>query len=76
MDEDKDKIAELAHHSISKLLGISEPELCPECGSTQWFRNVEHITTYKDFSDGYKEYRGGEYMCTTWACDDCDHCDD
>lgn len=72
------EVTKKAHHSICLLLGLRKPELCPECGSTEWFRHEEFIKTYKDYTgEGcHQDYRGEDYMFTTYQCDDCGHdCD-
>lgn len=77
--EKADKLKELAAFTIGKIVGSFEPELCPRCGSDEYYRHVEYVYTYKDYAEGtieYSDFRGREYMCTTFQCDECEYCDD
>lgn len=77
--ENSNKLKKLAIFTVNKIVNVYEPELCPQCGSDEYYRYVEFIHTYKDYthkSCDYADFRGKEYINTTYQCDECEYCHD
>ena len=69
----KKQVKENAHHTIMCLLGVRKREVCPECGSQEWYRNNVYDRCDVEFSDGHVIEGYFDYSDCTWRCDDCDH---
>jgi len=67
------KIQDRAHHSIMLVLGARTPELCPKCGSTEWYIIHTYNRRDKCYSDGSTEEGDLDYDSSFEQCYDCNH---